>query len=303
MLSGIGDQEELASHGIDCIKDLPGVGKNLQDHLMYFLSGSTKKQDAQNHHLTIPNQVIDLANYMLFKKGALTQGPLEAVAFESTSLSPDRVDYQFHFASLSTGENYEADLYNVDTFPTVDGVTVLPTLLRPKSRGTVKLKSNKITDKVLIQPNFLAEEEDKKVLLESGKKAIEILKSKAFSKVLGKLFLPENEEDLMKHILGNLETVFHPVGTCKMGQDDMAVVDERLRVRGINQLRVIDASIMPQIVSGNTNAPTIMIGEKGADMILMDAQKRTEKQVETDGLLTDLNTLRLTNKEKLKRGE
>jgi len=240
---------------------------------------------------------------MLFKKGALTQGPLEAVAFESTSLSPDRVDYQFHFASLSTGENYEADLYNVDTFPTVDGVTVLPTLLRPKSRGTVKLKSNKITDKVLIQPNFLAEEEDKKVLLESGKKAIEILKSKAFSKVLGKLFLPENEEDLMKHILGNLETVFHPVGTCKMGQDDMAVVDERLRVRGINQLRVIDASIMPQIVSGNTNAPTIMIGEKGADMILMDAQKRTEKQVETDGLLTDLNTLRLTNKEKLKRGE
>ena len=303
MLSGIGDQKELAAHGIDCIKDLPGVGKNLQDHLMYFLSGATKKQDAQNHHLTIPNQVIDLANYMLFKKGALTQGPLEAVAFESTSLSPDRVDYQFHFASLSTGEKYEADLYDINTLPTVDGVTVLPTLLRPKSRGTVKLKSNKITDKVLIQPNFLAAEEDKKVLLESGKKAIEILKSKAFSKVLDKLFLPENEEDLMKHILSNLETVFHPVGTCKMGQDDMAVVDERLRVNGIDKLRVIDASIMPLIVSGNTNAPTIMIGEKGADMILEDAQMSVEKQEETNDLLTDLNTLRLTNKEKLRREE
>ena len=129
------------------------------------------------------------------------------------------------------------------------------------------------------------------------------MKSKAFSKVLDKLFLPENEEDLMKHILSNLETVFHPVGTCKMGQDDMAVVDERLRVNGIDKLRVIDASIMPLIVSGNTNAPTIMIGEKGADMILEDAQMSVEKQEETNDLLTDLNTLRLTNKEKLRREE
>lgn len=300
MLSGIGDREELANHGIDCVKNLPGVGKNLQDHLMYFLGAATKNQDAQNHHLKIPNQVIDLANYVLFKKGALTQGPLEAVAFESTSQSPDRVDYQFHFASLSTGENYEADLYDINTLPTKDGVTVLPTLLRPKSRGTVKLKSNKITDKVIIQPNFLEAEEDRKVLLESGKKAIEILQSKAFSKVLDKLYTPESDEALMKHILENVETVFHPVGTCKMGTDDMAVVDDRLRVKGIGQLRVIDASIMPTIVSGNTNAPTIMIGEKGADMILMDAQMEGVQAVQKDDLLTELNTLKLSDKPPVK---
>ncbi len=300
MLSGIGDQEELATHGIDCIKDVPGVGKNLQDHLMYFLSGATKKQDAQNHHLTIPNQVIDLAKYLISKKGALTQGPLEAVAFGSTSQSPDRVDYQFHFASLSTGEKYDADLYDINTLPTKDGVTILPTLLRPKSRGTVKLKSNKVTDKVLIQPNFLEAEEDRKVLLESGKKAIEILKSNTFTKVLDQLYIPKDDEALMKHILENVETVFHPVGTCKMGTDDMAVVDDRLRVKGIDQLRVIDASIMPTIVSGNTNAPTIMIGEKGADMILMDAQMEGVKEIPKEDLLSELNTLQLTDKPPVK---
>ena len=300
MLSGIGDQEELAAHEIDCVKDLPGVGKNLQDHLMYFLGGSTKKQDAQNHHLSIPNQVIDLANYLIFKKGALTLGPLEAVAFGSTSQSPDRVDYQFHFAALNTGEKYEADLYDINTFSTTDGVTVLPTLIRPKSRGTVQLKSNKITDKVIIQPNFLEAEEDRKVLLESGKKAIEVLRSKAFAKVLDQLYIPENDEALMNHILGNVETVFHPVGTCKMGTDDMAVVDDRLRVKGINKLRVIDASIMPTIVSGNTNAPTIMIGEKGADMILMDAQLEGIQEIQKEDLLSDLNTLKLTDKPPIK---
>jgi len=160
----------------------------------------------------------------------------------------------------------------------------------------VKLKSNKVTDKVLIQPNFLEAEEDRKVLLESGKKAIEILKSNAFSKVLDELYVPEDDEALMKHILENVETVFHPVGTCKMGTDDMAVVDDRLRVKGIDQLRVIDASIMPTIVSGNTNAPTIMIGEKGADMILMDAQMEGVQEIEKEDLLSELNTLQLKDK-------
>ena len=304
MLSGIGDKAELQEHGIDCIKELPGVGKNLQDHLMYFLGGSTKKQDAQNHHLTIPNQVLDLANYMLRKKGALTMGPLESVAFGSTELSPNRVDYQFHFAALNMGENSESDLYDINTLPTTDGVSVLPTLLRPKSRGYVKLRSNKVQDKVIIQPNFLEAEEDRKVLLEAGKKAIEILKTKAFSEVIDKHYQPitnYSDEALTQHFLENIETVFHPVGTCKMGQDDMAVVDERLRVKGIANLRVIDASIMPQIVSGNTNALTIMIGEKGAAMILQDAQSTTTKEEATADLLTDLNTLRLTNKEKMNR--
>lgn len=298
MLSGIGDREELKKHGITCTQHLPGVGKNLQDHLMYALGGSTKKQDAQNHHLKIVDQVTDLTKYLLLKKGALTQGPLESVAFGCTSLSPDRVDYQFHYASFNLGANNEADIYDMDTYPKKDGVTILPTLLRPKSRGTVSLRSNDPNDKVVIDPNFLSAHEDRQVLIEAGRKAIKVLKNKRFTDVLEELYKGskiESDEDFLEYIKENLETVYHPVGTCKMGQDDMAVVDERLKVHGIDRLRVIDASIMPTIVSGNTNAPTIMIGEKGADMILMDAQQ----SVQGEKLLSELNTLQLDHREKI----
>ena len=293
MLSGIGDKTELKEHGIACIKDLPGVGKNLQDHLMTFIGASTKKQDAQNHHLKIHNQVIDLAKYMLTKKGALSLGPLEAVAFGSTSQSPDRVDYQFHFAALNTGSTYEGDVYNIDTLPKVDGISIIPTLIRPKSRGYVKLRSGNINDKVIIQPNFLSAEEDKQVLLEATRKAMEIVRTKTFSAVLDTIYQPAldaSDEELLQHVLKITETVFHPVGTCKMGKDNLAVVDDRLRVRGIDNLRVIDASIMPTIVSGNTNAPTIMIGEKGAAMILEDATSTTSQE----DLLTELNKVKLS---------
>ena len=135
------------------------------------------------------------------------------------------------------------------------------------------LQSNRVGDKVIIQPNFLSESEDLQILLEATKKAIAVIKGKAFAPHVKDYLYPTEEtsdEKLIHHIKSVLETVFHPVGTCKMGNDDMAVVDDRLRVRGVQNLRVIDASIMPKIVSGNTNAPTIMIGEKGADMILQD---------------------------------
>ncbi len=271
MLSGIGAKDELKVHGIDCKKELQGVGKNLQDHLFYAVSALANSQVGQNHHLKPLNQVLDLLKYVFTKSGALTIGPLESVAFGSTAASPDRVDFQFHFAALNIGDDYSADLYDIKSFPYEDGYTILPTLLRPKSRGYVGLANTNPANQPIIQPNFLEAEEDRMVLLNAGKKAIEVMKAKAFSSHMNRLLMPPNrnsDDAIMQHILTQLETVYHPVGTCKMGNDEMSVVDDYLRVHGIANLRVIDASIMPTIVSGNTNAPTYMIAEKGADMIL-----------------------------------
>ena len=272
MLSGIGNEIDLQPHGIPMLHQLPGVGKNLQDHLFYPVSSTAKWQGGQNHHIKLANQLKGLANYLLFKKGAFTIGPLEAVAFGSTSLSPERVDYQLHFASLQIGNSYNWDLYDIKSFPTdQDGYTILPTLLRPKSRGTVSLRSSNPTDFPVIQPNFLEAEDDRKVMIEAGRKALEIMQAPAFDACRKEIILPgdsSTDEAWLLHIQKSMETVYHPVGTCKMGNDEMAVVDDRLRVHGVEGIRVVDASIMPTIVSGNTNAPVYMIAEKAAEWIL-----------------------------------
>ncbi|WP_341227979.1 GMC family oxidoreductase N-terminal domain-containing protein [uncultured Arcticibacterium sp.] len=273
MLSGIGEKSQLEKHGITCIKELDGVGKNLQDHLFYGVSGLANTQEGQNHHLSLFNQTKDFIQYLFTKKGALTIGPLESVAFGCTAASPNRIDYQLHFAAINIGNDYTVDIYNHKSLPKQDGFTILPTLLRPKSRGEISLKSSNPFDQALIQPNFLSEEADRLLLLNAGKKALAILHSNAFSKHMKAHLTPpdySSDEAFMDHILKQVETVYHPVGTCKMGADDMAVVDEKLRVKGIENLRVIDGSIMPTIVSGNTNAPIYMIAEKGAAAILKD---------------------------------
>ncbi len=272
LLSGIGDKEELNALGIACIKHLPGVGKNLQDHLFYPVSATTTLPLGQNHHLKPANQLIDIINYLVFKKGALTSAPLEAVAFGSTSQSPYRVDYQLHFASFYGGDKYDYDFYDFKTFPVnQDGFSILPTLLKPTSRGYVSLRSQNPFDYPIIQPNFLSEDSDKQVLIEAGKKAIEIAEAVAFTPYRKQLIYPPDcgsDEAILLHIQKSVETVYHPVGTCKMGLDETAVVDAALRVHNIENLRVVDASVMPTIVSGNTNAPVYMIAEKAAAMIL-----------------------------------
>ena len=270
MLSGIGEREQLQKYGIDCLHELPGVGKNLQDHLFFNISALSKQQQGQNHHIHPFHQMVDFLQYLLFKKGALTISPLEAVAFGSTTASPERVDIQYHFASFQMGADGKTSLYRLKSFSYEDGVSILPTLLRPKSRGKVSLRSADPFEYPAIQPNFLEAEADRRVLLEGARKALEILEAKAFDpfrkQIIG-LKPGDSDDVLFLHIQKFLETVYHPVGTCKMGQDEMAVVDAQLRVHGIEGLRVVDASIMPVIVSGNTNAPVYMIAERAADLV------------------------------------
>jgi choline dehydrogenase len=256
---------------MDCLHPLPGVGQNLQDHLFYGVSAMSTVQKGLNHSIPPIQQVRNLIRFLLTRKGPMSIGPLEAMAFGSTAVSPDRVDFQFHFSPLYLGKDYQTNIYDLSTFPKADGFSILPTLLRPQSRGYVGLRSAHPYDPPVIQPNFLQVEADQRVLVEAGKKAREVMESAAFDPYRKQITLPpdsSSDEAWLQHIRQHLETVYHPVGTCKMGYDETAVVDEKLRVHGIEGLRVIDASIMPTIVSGNTNAPVYMIAEKGADMIL-----------------------------------
>ena len=272
MLSGIGDAEELKSKGIPLKKHLPGVGKNLQDHVFSGVSHVSQELLGCNHELKPLNQLKGLINYAIFKKGPLTISPLEAGAFLKVTDNRHPIDMQFHFAPIHIGEPYQNDMYDVSTYPTKeDGYTLLPTLLKPESVGTIALASNNPLDAPVIDPNYLSAEADVMTLLKGTRKALEVMNSDAFAPYLKHKVLPpdvSSDEAIMAHNRKQIETVYHPVGTCKMGNDNMAVVNSQLQVHGIAGLRVIDASIMPNIVSGNTNAPTIAIAEKGADLIL-----------------------------------
>jgi choline dehydrogenase len=270
MQSGIGDSSDLKARGIKPIHHLSGVGKNLQDHLFYGVSALSTIQAGQNHHLKPLNQLKALTQYLISKKGILTVGPLESVAFGHSGLDPSLdVDFQFHFASLQIGDNYEVDMYNPDTFPRTDGFSILPTLLKPKSRGEVRLSADFKNYGLDIDPHFCTHEYDKQLLIQTGQQAFEILKAQAFSPYFSRHTLPQSSDpdSLWEHIKNQVETVYHPVGTCRMGQDTDAVVDPKLWVHGLGKLMVADASIMPSIVAGNTNAPVIMIAEKAADLL------------------------------------
>ena len=269
MHSGVGDKRELEKHGIECKKEISGVGKNLQDHLFYPISGYLKKQEGINHYLKPWDKLKGLLNYIFSNKGPYTVSPLEAYAFMHTE-NEERVNMQFHFAPMQIGREYHRDMYNLNDYVREDGFTLLPSLLLPKSRGYVTINSADPNVDPIIQPNFLSEEDDLKVLLKGGKIAMELISQSNFSEHVKEVYFPKDnsEEAMLDVLLNRMETIYHPVGTCKMGHDEMAVVDNELRVHGIEGLRVIDASIMPTIVAGNTNAPVYMIAEKGADMVL-----------------------------------
>ncbi len=273
MRSGVGEESELQQLNIQVKHDLPGVGKNLQDHLIFPVDTVCKTQVTLNRTTSIFGQIKYGLQYYATRTGPYTIGPLEAVAFTNLDSHDKPTNFQFHFVPIQLGKNYNYDFYDISTLPRKDGFCIIPTLLQPESRGYLRLKSKDPKAAPIIQPNFLSKDKDTLALIQGAKIAKELMNQQALidhTKEEVNAIDFNDDESILTHIKKSLQTVYHPVGTCKMGNDEAAVVDHRLAVHGLENLFVVDASIMPTIISGNTNAPTYMIAEKGADMILED---------------------------------
>ena len=268
--SGIGGEQALAPHGIRVLHELPGVGNNLQDHVWSGASAYTN--EATGNTLVKPwNMLRETVRFLLTRQGPLGNSPIETTVFFGSEEGLDRPDLQLHLAPLGISPDYTMDIYDLKTYAHRDGFGILTILLRPESRGFVGLRDADPMSAPLIQPNFLSAASDMERLLIGLRRSIDIAESPALRKLspAGVHFpaRPHTDEGLRAHIRKSLETLYHPVGTCKMGNDAMAVVDDTLRVRGLEGLRVADASIMPTIVSGNTHAACVMIGEKAAELV------------------------------------
>ncbi len=265
LLSGIGSAEELRAKGIDCVHDLPGVGKNLQDHMDVYCCISLSEPASYNGHDRGPMALWHTLQFLMFGSGALTSNVCEGGAFVSTEGNPDWPDIQMHFLPAYVIDHGKVRVPG-------HGVTLNTAYLRPESRGEVTLSSSDPLADPLIDPNYLSHPNDWTHSIEGFKLAREILTSPSFAKLYKAEHLPgksvRTDVEIKAYIREWAKTDFHPAGTCKMGSDPMAVVDQSLRVHGLEGLRVIDASIMPTLISGNTNATSIMIGERGADAIL-----------------------------------
>ena len=262
-LSGIGAGDDLRAHGIDVVADLPGVGQNLQDHLDCTVLFECSQPITLHKMVSNPARML-LAGmqYTFFKSGVATSNGLEAGGFLKTRPELDLPDVQIHFlaAMMRDHGRLKSDRH---------GFTVHVCQLRPESRGYVGLRSADPADPALIQPNYLEAEKDRKVLRDATRMARDIIGQSAMDPYRGPEFWPgeryQSDAEIDGWIRETAETIYHPVGTAKMGHDSLSVVDERCRVHGIEGLRVVDASVMPTLIGGNTNAPTIMIAEKIAD--------------------------------------
>ena len=267
--SGLGPKEEISKHGIDHIVELPGVGKNLQDHIDYL---SVHKYNSM-HLIGFSLKSIfykfplEILKYIFKKVGIFTSTIAEGGAFLKTSESVPVPDIQLHFAPAMVIDHGRTSVWG-------HGMSCHTCLLRPKSTGEVTLRSSDPFEDPVIDPKFLSHPDDMKVMVEGYKKMMEILHTEPFNKYIqDHVQRPidiEDDKDIEQAIREDADTVYHPVGTCKMGLDEMSVVDNKFKVHKTNGLRIVDASIMPTLVGGNTNAPTIMIGEKASDIILED---------------------------------
>ncbi|SLN45083.1 Alcohol dehydrogenase [acceptor] [Falsiruegeria litorea R37] len=266
-LSGIGRGDVLQKAGVALRHELPGVGECLQDHLQIRLVYEVNSQtlnDAINRF--VPRMGIGL-NYVLFRKGPMSLGASQVCIFAKSMEGLETPDIQFHFQPLS------ADKPGIEMHP-FSGITSSVCQLRPESRGHIHIASPRAADYPKIVPNYLSATADQLCAIRAVKFARAMTETKALSPFIVREHVPNNnpqtDEELLDCARNISQTIYHPTSTCRMGNDGLAVVDDRLRVHGVAGLRVADASIMPDIVSGNTNAPTIMIGEKASDMILED---------------------------------
>jgi choline dehydrogenase len=265
LLSGIGPAEQLMALGIPVVHHLPGVGQNLQDHLL----ATTAFRCTQPITLASAEKLSNILSFLLLKNGPLTSNIGEAAGFLKTRPTLPAPDLEMIFAPVYFIEHGFGN-------PPGHGFSIGAILLQPESRGQIALRSPDPLTPPAIQPNYLSTPADVKTLVEGIKLARRIAQASAFASYRGEEVVPgpnvQTDETLAEQIRQHAETLYHPVGTCKMGNDLLAVVDGALRVRGVEGLRVVDASVMPTIPRGHTNAPTIMIAEKAADFIRQDTR-------------------------------
>ena len=266
--SGIGEPGQLAGYGIDVVHALPGVGRNLQDHSAVSLAYRTRSTIPYGISLPVlPRLAWAVADYLLRRQGMFSSNGVEAAAFVRSSPGLPLTDMQLTFASGMRGDPKTGTPFGYG-----HGYSLTAIHLRPWSRGEVRLTDRSPHSAPAIDPRFFTDERDLDVLVEGFQLSRKILRSEPFKTYGGVALLPDDSvstgDEIRDFIRNNSSTAFHPVGTCAMGPNSNSVVDTKLSVHGVRGLRVVDASIMPKIIGGNTNAPTIMIAEKASDMIL-----------------------------------
>ena len=269
-VSGIGDSNKLKKHGINVVHELKGVGKNLQDHLMFRPVYKVKNLKSLNRKVeSLFGRFLMGLEYIFKQSGPVTMGASQVCGFAKSDPSRATPNLQFHVSPVST------DILGVTPMHNFEGITPTVANVRPTSRGEINIVSGDTRDYPKIKMNYLSTQDDRYVAAQGLKLIRKImLESKTFKQYEAEEYRPglhiKDDEELVKAGSDYAQTIFHPVGTCKMGSDNEAVVNERLSAHGLQNLRIVDASIMPNITSGNTNAPTIMIAEKASDMILND---------------------------------
>ena len=273
LLSGIGPPEELERHGIEVVHGLPGVGRNLQDHVDCVLSWECREPITLYRDLRADRLAASIVRGMVFGEGIVTTFPYEAGAFLKTRPGLVAPDIQLHFmpALEKTANLHFPNPFRRNPIEANHGLTVRVGPIVPESRGTVTLRSADPFEPPRIQPNYLESDADLRTMVAGVRMVRDLMGQPALDRYRGRELAPgeerQTDRDLEAWLRASAMTTFHPVGTCKMGVDPMAVVDARLKVHGLDGLRVADASIMPVITSGNTNAPAIMIGEKAAELL------------------------------------